>query len=238
MLKKRLDLLVLSAALALAACGGVPVARGPEHKNQAAERVYYVNPEPFRTAVFPPPPAPGSMEQQADIAAVLAWQNKRTEADCAKAARTSEENYDAFWGANSPFPEPPPAALKEFFGRLASDLEASLNRMKKRYQRPRPFMAYAEAQPCVKKPKSFSYPSGHTIFSRVYAGVLTDIVPERQGEFYAKADEIAQDRIVGGVHYPADIAAGKVFADMYLVELRKSQDYRNDIQKLRELLKK
>lgn len=240
MLKNRkLNFLILSAALAFSACGGVkPVARGPEHKSQAAEHVYYVNPEPFKTARFAPPPAPGSLEQQADIAGLLAWQNKRTQADCAKAARTADEDYDAFWGANSPFPEPQPAALKEFFGRLASDLEASLNRMKTRYQRPRPFMAYAEAQPCIKKPKSFSYPSGHTVFSRVYAGVLTDIIPQRQAEFYAKADEIAQDRVIGGVHYPADIAAGKVFADMYLLELRKSEDYRNDIQKLRELLKK
>lgn len=230
--------ILLSAVLALAACGGNKQVHGPEHKSQAAEKVHYVDPAPFKTLRFAPPPAPGSMEQQADISGVLAWQNKRTEADCEKARRTANEDYDAFWGAKNPFPEPPPAELKEFFERLAGDLEASLNKMKKRYQRPRPFMAYSEAQPCIKKPKSFSYPSGHTTFSRVYARVLADIMPDRQDEFLAKADEIAQDRVIGGVHYPADIAAGKAFGDLYHAELKKSAAYQKDVEKLRSLLAK
>lgn len=234
----KIKFLLLSAVLVLAACGGHKQVRGPEHKNQAEPKVYYVNPEPFRSLPFAPPPAPGSLEQQADIAGVLAWQNKRTEADCAKAKRTADEDYDTFWGGKSPFPEPLPAAVKEFFERAAGDLEASLNKMKKRYQRPRPFMAYAEAQPCIKKPKSFSYPSGHTTFSRVYARILGDVVPDRLGEFLAKADEIAQDRVIGGVHYPADVAAGKAFGDIYFGELRKSEAYRKDIERLHALLAK
>ncbi|MDD2804065.1 MAG: phosphatase PAP2 family protein [Elusimicrobiales bacterium] len=235
---KKTQLLLAAAALALGACGPKPAVRGPEHQSQAAPKVYYVNPEPYKSLRFAPPPAPGSLEQQADIAGVLAWQNKRTEEDCARARRTADEDYDAFWGGRSPFPEPPPAELKEFFVRLAGDLEASLGKMKKRYLRPRPFMAYSEAQPCIKKPKSFSYPSGHTVFSRVYALVLADIVPDRKAEFFAKADEIAQDRVIGGVHYPADIAAGKAFGDLYFGELQKSEAYRRDIERLRALLAK
>ena len=234
----KIKFLLLSAALALAACGGNKAVHGPEHKSQALAKIYYVNPEPFRSLRFAPPPAPGSLEQQADLSGVLAWQNKRTEGDCAKAKRTADEDYDAFWGGKSPFPEPPPTELKEFFVRLAGDLEASLEKMKKRYQRPRPFMAYAEAQPCIKKPKSFSYPSGHTLFARVYAAVLADLVPERKAEFSAKADEISLDRVIGGVHYPADVAAGKAFGDIYFAELQKSEAYRKDIEKLRALLAK
>jgi acid phosphatase (class A) len=234
----KIRFILLATALALAACGGHKPVRGPEHKSQAEPKVYYVSPEPFRSLPFAPPPAPGSMAQQADIAGVLAWQNKRTEADCARAKRTADEDYDAFWGGKSLFPEPLPAEVKEFFGRAAGDLEASLTKMKKRYQRPRPFMAYSEAQPCIKKPKSFSYPSGHTTFSRVYARVLGDLAPDRLAEFLAKADEIAQDRVIGGVHYPADVAAGKAFADLYFAELQKSEAYRKDIEKLRALLAK
>ncbi len=232
-LKKQLVLVL--AALALGACA---------HKQPAAtgqppvEQAYYVNAEPFKAMLFNPPPVAGSMQQEADIAAVLSWQNKRTEADCAKSRRTSEETYDSFWAGKSPFPEPLPAAVKDFFDRLASDLGKADRNMKERYRRPRPFMAYPEAKPCIKKPESFSYPSGHALYSRLFASVLADIVPDRRSEFFAKADEIARDRVIGGVHYPADITAGKAFADIYHEELLKSEAYRNDIEKIKALLLK
>ncbi|MDD5209002.1 MAG: phosphatase PAP2 family protein [Elusimicrobiales bacterium] len=227
--------LLIFAALALGACAhNQPELTG----QQPAQQAYYVNAEPFKSAQFSPPPVPGSMQQEADIAAVLSWQNKRTEADCAKSRRTSEETYDSFWAGKSPFPEPLPAEVKNFFERLASDLGKADRNMKERYRRPRPFMAYPEAKPCIKKPESFSYPSGHALYSRLFASVLADIVPDRRSEFFAKADEIARDRVIGGVHYPADITAGKAFADIYHDELLKSEAYRKDIEKMKALLLK
>jgi acid phosphatase (class A) len=235
-LKKQFVFIFAALALALGACA---------HKQPAAttapaqvQQVYYVEAGPFKTLRFAPPPAPGSMEEQADIAAVLAWQNKRTAVDCANSSRTSMQDFDSLWGEKSPFADPLPAEVKDFFARLASDLEEAVNSMKNRYQRPRPYMAYSEAQPCIKKSKGFSYPSGHSSYASVYANVMTDIVPERKAEFFAKADEIAQDRVIGGVHYPADIAAGKVFGDLYHSELLKSDAYREDIGKIKALLVK
>ncbi len=228
-------LVFILAALALGACAHKPLAvTGKAGVKQA----YYVNAGAFKTMQFSPPPVPGSMQQQADIATVLSWQNKRTEADCARSSRTAVETYDAFWGARSPFPEPLPSEVKEFFERLASDLEEAVNNIKNRYQRPRPYLTYPEAQPCLNKIHGFSYPSGHAVFSGVFARVLTDIIPERESEFSAKADEIARDRVIGGVHYPADIAAGKVFADQYHAKLLKSEAYRKDIGKIKILLAK
>lgn len=232
-LKKQLVLVF--AALALGACAHKQTVSGTQ---PPAEQVYYVDAGPFKSLQFNPPPAAGSMQQEADIAAVLSWQNKRTEADCAKARRTAEETYDSFWTGKSPFPEPLPAEVKAFFERLASDLAKADKNMKERYSRPRPFMAYPEAKPCIKKPHSFSYPSGHALYSRLFAAVLTDIIPGRRAEFFAKSDEISRDRVIGGVHYPADITAGKAFADLYHAELLKSGAYLKDIEKMKALLAK
>lgn len=232
-LKKRLVFVL--AALVLGACAHTPPAGIGQSPVQQA---YYVSAEPFKTMQFNPPPVAGSMQQEADIAAVLSWQNKRTEADCAKSRRTAEETYDSFWTGKSPFPEPLPAEVKAFFERLASDLGQADRNMKERYQRPRPFIAYPEAQPCIKKPHSFSYPSGHALYSRLFAAVLTDIIPGRRAEFFTKADEIARDRVIGGVHYPADITAGKAFADLYHAELIRSVAYLKDIEKMKALLVK
>lgn len=232
--KKNLIPLLLTLALSLGACGHKSLMTAEQ---PAARAVHYVSPDIFRTAVFPTPPAKDSMEEQADLAGVLAWQNKRTEEDCARARRTEKEEYEAYWGAANPFGGAVPPEFKEFFDRLASDFEEALDVMKDRFRRPRPFVTHPEAEPCLKKKKSFSYPSGHASASRVTAEVLSDIVPGRRGEFFSKADEIARDRLVGGAHYPADVEAGKAFGDMFHGELEKSEAYRKDVAKLKALVK-
>lgn len=232
--------LLLAAALAVGACAHkTQQAIAPERRTAVAEAVHYVAPAPFERVQFAPPPAPESAEQQADLAGVLAWQNKRTEADCAKSARTAKEDYDAYWGGRSIFSGEVPQEFKDFFARVSADFEFALDEMKARFKRPRPFVAYPEdAMPCIKKSKSFSYPSGHSSAARVTAAVLADLAPERRAEFYAKADEIAMDRLIGGVHYPADIAAGKAFGDLFHAELLKSAAYQKDLERLRPLLRK
>jgi acid phosphatase (class A) len=230
--------LVLFAALGFGAAGcSSPRAQIVLRRaHLGADKVYYVAAEQFKAVKFTPPPAPGSEAQKADLAVTLDWQQKRTGADCAKANLTAGAGYDSFWGVNSPFPQPLPKEVKTFFARISYDLDGAVTVMKDRYQRPRPYAAYpGQAVPCVSKSWGYSYPSGHTTFSRVFADVLSDIVPERRAEFYAKADEIAGDRVIGGVHFASDIAAGKAFGDMFHEELLKSPEYMKEVERLKTL---
>ncbi len=234
-------LLILFAALALSggACSSTRTQIALKKAHLVEHKVYYVPADQFKTAQFAPPPAKDSREQEADIAAIMAWQNKRTEADCEKARFTAKAEIDFLWGKASPFPEPAPEEFNKFVERLALDLEEAVTNMKKRWERPRPFKAYpGQAEPCIKKSSGFSYPSGHSSFSRVFANVMSDIVPERREEFLGRADEIAMDRVIGGVHFPTDIAAGKVFGDLYHAELLKSEAYRADVERMKALLLK
>ena len=234
-------LLVLFAALALSgsACSSPRTQIALKKAHLVEHKVYYVPADQFKTAQFAPPPAAGSVEQEADIAAILAWQNKRTEADCEKARFTAKAEIDFLWGKASPFPEPAPEEFNKFVERLALDLDEAVTNMKKRWERLRPFKAYpGQAEPCIKKSSGFSYPSGHSSFSRVFANVMADVVPARREEFLARADEIALDRVIGGVHFPTDIAAGKVFGDLYHAELLKSEAYRADVERMKALLLK
>ncbi len=237
--KNRLLLVLLALALGGGACSSPAPRAILKRAHLAPQHTYYVAADQFKTLDFPPPPAPDSAAQQADLAAILDWQKRRTGADCAKAAKTAKSTYESFWNGNSPFPEPLPKEVAEFFDRLSSDLEDAVTNMKDRWRRPRPYKAYpGEAEPCIKKSWGYSYPSGHSTFSRVFADVMTDIVPERRAEFFAKADEIAQDRVIGGVHFPTDIAAGKTFGDLYHEDLLKSGAYRRDVERMKALLKK
>jgi acid phosphatase (class A) len=232
--------LVLALALSLGACsGGNNLASPLSRALHKLQKPAYVSPEVFKTAQFAPPPAAGSEEQKADIASVLNLQRERTEADCLRARGTANANYDFFWGESNPFPAPLPAAVKKFFRRLDYDCGESVTVMKNRFLRPRPFIAYQDAQPCCStRYLGYSYPSGHAFYARVFANVLGDIVPERKDEFMSIADAIAADRVIGGVHYPTDIAAGKVFGDEFHARLLKSHAYLHDIEKMKSLLRK
>lgn len=236
---KKLRLAAVLLAFLPAACSSPETQILPKRVHLASQQTYYVPAGQFRTVPFPPPPAPGSDEQKGDLAAVMAWQEKRTAEDCAKAAVSAAATYEFFWGNNSPFDPPFPEEVERFLGRLTLDLDGAVTEMKDRYRRQRPYKAYpGEARPCIKKSRGYSYPSGHSVFSRVFAGVLADIVPGRKDEFLAKADTIALDRVIGGVHFPADIAAGKEFGDLYHAELLKSEAYRADIEKMKTYLAK
>jgi acid phosphatase (class A) len=231
--------LLLVAALLLGACSS-RTAEGILRKTGiSTPPTYYVAAAPYKTIDFAPPPAPGSDAQKADIAAILDWQQKRTQAQCDHANLTADVDYDYFWGAKPLFPKPLPPEVKKFLDRLYSDLEGAVTNLKDRYRRPRPYKAYPDqAVPCIKKSWGYSYPSGHSSFSRVFANVLSDIAPERRDEFFARADEVAQDRVIGGVHFPTDIAAGKAFGDQFHAELLKSEAYRKDVEKMKAFLVK
>ena len=205
----------------------------------SSKTYYYVPAEQFKTVEFAPPPEPGSLTQKADLAIILDWQKKRTKADCDKAQTTADSSYDFFWGDKNPFPQTLPKKVRKFFERLWLDLDTGVNNIKNRYARPRPFIAYPDqAAPCIHRSRGYSYPSGHSTYSRVFADVLGDIIPERKAEFLAKADEIAGDRVIGGVHFPTDVAAGKVFGEMYHDDLLKSPEYLKDIEKMKTFLVK
>ncbi len=210
------------------------------YARQAATQNTYVSIEKFNALPFPSPPAPCSEKWKNDSAVLADWRGKRSQADCDRADSSFFVAFDSFWGKKSPFPEPLPVEVQVFFDRLDSDIGTIAKVMKNCYKRPRP----DNPSPCpwtnarMKKNKGYSYPSTHAAISRVFANVLTDIVPQRKSAFIARADEIARDRVIIGVHYPSDIAAGKDLGDLFHAELIKSEAYRNDLVNIKALLVK
>ncbi len=232
-------LLAAAAAALLAGCSSPAARMALKSAGLASTAVYYVQPSSVLDAPFSPPPAADSEAQARDLAEILAWQNKRTAAECEHANVTSEAGYEYYLESDSPFGQPLPAEAKEFFDRVSADLAGVVSPMKDRYKRPRPYKAYPDqAQPCIKKSWGYSYPSGHSAYSRVFAEVMGDIEPARKAYYVSLADGVALDRVIGGVHFPTDIAAGKAAAVMFHEALLKSPAYQADVQKMRGLLKK
>ncbi len=72
------------------------------------------------------------------------------------------------------------------------------------YERPRP-ATYGAA---IATPASASYPDEHAAAGAAAAAVLGVVFPERAADFARMAEEAAEMRLVAGVAYPSDVAAG------------------------------
>jgi acid phosphatase (class A) len=61
-------------------------------------------------------------------------------------------------------------------------------------------------------PRTGSYPSGHSYDAWLIALILTMEHPDYRTEFMRIANRVSTSRMIAGVHFPSDLAAGKRLA--------------------------
>ncbi|HXP96524.1 MAG TPA: phosphatase PAP2 family protein [Telmatospirillum sp.] len=199
--------------------------------------------------LLPPPPAPDSAAQQADMEAVVAAQAARTDASAEQAKADSLRSVMRFadvLGAGANDQALP--VTKALFRQVARETEELTDLAKARYQRPRPFATNAALHPLLVTPsdgsrptgQSPSYPSGHSAFAAVAGILLAGMVPEQRTAIFVRADTFAHNRLVAGVHFPSDIEAGRiagtVIANALLHNPRFLADYDRSRTELRHAL--
>ena len=77
------------------------------------------------------------------------------------------------------------------------------------YFNPRPSQMDPSIKTQIGLPNFPSYPSGHSTFSAAAADVMSYFFPTGTASFAAMRDEAGISRLYGGIHYRADIEAGK-----------------------------
>ncbi len=163
--------------------------------------------------ILPPPPAAGSPQERAELDELLRIQNSRTSQQIERARRDAKVDVLGFAGALGRSSGLTAASLPltlALFQHLGRDEFAVLDAAKRDFARPRPFTVDTRLHPIIARPRSASYPSGHATWAYTTALVLADMVPERRRPLLARAGEYAYDRTVAGVHYPSDVAAGRL----------------------------
>jgi hypothetical protein len=108
----------------------------------------------------------------------------------------------------------------EWFKDISIQVEGLIDYLKILYSRPRPSqLAPAidkKIEPILPDPETSAYPSGHAIDSWVFATILSRLHPRSASRFEELAGNISDTRVVGGVHYPSDLVAGRMVAE-YIV---------------------
>lgn len=178
-------------------------------------------------ASLPPPPEIGSIADRADLEAVRQAQEWRSPAQVAWARRIAEgdmfDNADVlgswFTAANVPLT----ARLLEL---VEDDVRGVVGRAKDAFKRPRPPMVDPHIAPCVHLPSGGSYPSGHASAIYARAEVLSEVFPDQRQALFAWADRAAWGRVLGGVHFPTDLVAGRVLAQAVVDAMRTNPEFR------------
>ena len=182
------------------------------------------------TALLPTPPATGSAAMNAELAAVLAVQVTRTDAEAARAVADDAENVWVYADViqNPKFTKDSLPKFTAFFDRVVATEGEVVDPSKKVWARPRPYLYSDLVMPLLDKSKSGSYPSGHATVGTLMGIVLANMVPEKHTEIMARAWDYGQNRVVAGMHYQTDIEAGRISGTVIAATIMGHPDFRDE----------
>lgn len=179
--------------------------------------------------VLPAPPAPGTAAERADIAAVIDAQKNSTP-ELLELAH-ADDLISVYRFADIIGPEFTPENLPlttALFKRVRHDSHLILEVLKDRYDRPRPYVTDSGITITVKKPRNSAYPSGHTSFGYLAATLLAQMLPEKKQAILDRAAVYGRSRVIGGAHYPSDVAAGEIAGRAIAVRLLEDPQFQRD----------
>lgn len=197
--------------------------------------VFASDAKPFTTAkeinlldLLPPPPANDSAKMKAELGEILTIQVTRTPEMEARAKADSEENVWRYADVinNPKFTRENLPKFSAFFDRIVETEGAVVDPAKDVWKRPRPHLYSDLVKPVVPLSKSGSYPSGHTTVGTLMGIVLSNMVPEKKEALMRRAWEYGQNRVIGGIHYPTDIEAGRIAGTVIAQTIMQHDDYK------------
>lgn len=227
------------ARLLLAVCGALAFLSPAS----AAPPPGYLAPgsAPDMIAVLPAPPAARSADQAEDDRAFRATRGLE---GSPRWAMAQQDNRGAPDDALNDFAcalgvrldQRSAPTLYALLGRIMSDARPFIDPAKDHYARQRPFVRMA-GNICVPKTDSLarsgSYPSGHSTVSWAWGLIFADLAPDRATQILSRARAYSESRVVCGVHYPSDIANGRLNGSALFAALQASADFRADMEKAR-----
>ena len=197
----------------------------------AAAEATFVTPDRFDlTKLLAPAPAPDSGQQRRNLAAVPAMQKARTPAQSERELADATAGTFGFADVLGPnFNAQRVPAVAALFDKIRGDAAVASSTGKGVWNRPRPFSVSAEVNPIGDRPEGSSYPSGASTVGYLTAIMLANMVPEKGAALFARGREFGDDRVILGVHFPSDVAAGRVLGRAIYAVIKDKKAYQDDL---------
>jgi len=182
---------------------------------------------------LPPPPAADSAQARAEIEELERIAKERTPETFAAAARDARDETGAVFadalGAGFDLARLP--ATARMLGDVHAAEEAVSKPAKEYFHRERPWVLDPALVTCAEhKPGSSptSYPSGHATIAYAMGVILAALVPGKAQAILARSAQFSENRLVCGVHYRSDIAAGEAFGTIIAIDLMQNAGFRTE----------
>ncbi len=186
--------------------------------------------------LLPPPPPAGSALNQSEFAELRAIAARSTPAMVAAAARDAKNETPTVFNNVVGFDIAAMPETNKLLMLVAEEEEDDSKIAKTFFHRDRPYAVDPALKTCtpVKPGKtSNSYPSGHSTMAYSMGIVLASLVPARSQAILARASEYAENRLVCGVHFRSDIAAGEQFGTVLALRLMQNPVFQAQMEAAR-----
>lgn len=164
-----------------------------------------------------PPPSNSSFRTQEELKLLLEYQKNRSESQITQIIQ--EVNISSAIMADRPvndyFDSAKFPSTAKLLHEAFHDLTVVVFFEKRHFDRVRPSMLEPNIKPVIDVPNHPSYPSGHSTQAHLIALLLSELVPDREKSLLEKADAIAKNREIAGLHYPSDSEAGRQLARQF-----------------------
>jgi len=190
---------------------------------------YYLTGNEEEIAQFPKAPALGSQIDLSDLAVVLTVQASRTPEQIAEAKLDSQYSIKLMTDVVDPAfatSYPKTYALLEH---VNADEVLIMGMLKKQNGRLRPYVQHPILVIPVVSAKEFIFPSGHASGSHLQARLLGKLFPAKAEDLLRRARQIADSRVVAGVHYPSDTEVGINLGEILFKKLESNSKFQADL---------
>lgn len=204
---------------------------------RATETKYLPAGTPDPIQLLAPPPLAGSPEDRQDIDATYRIYSTATPEQTARGKDEVTLTIFHFAPAIGPWFQPGKFPKTEaLFAQVETEMKRVTSVAKKHWQRIRPYHIEPGLFPNAiehEPPSDYSYPSGHSTRGTAYALLLAELFPDKREALLAKGRDTGWLRVLGGVHYPTDIYAGRVLGQALTREFLHSEVFRHDFAAVR-----
>ncbi len=231
--KKLITLLALSV---LISCGNLligddamsPAAPVPA-KSATPDHLLYLTESSIDWKKFPAKPVLGSAVDETDLIITLSAQANRTDAQKAEADHDKTYNITLVTEAIDPAFDTKYPNVFDVLKKADNDEHFINSKIKNENQRPRPYVQHPLLVTPLFPVKDYSYPSGHASGSQLQARLLGVLFPDKANDLLNRARQIADSRVVAGVHYASDTEFGQILGDMIFDQLEANAKFKQDL---------